>query len=59
MIALDRQAVAVWLERPERTIREHCRVIGYDHAGRALYDAEACAEALANVPTRRREAAVA
>ena len=59
MIALDRQAVAVWLERSERTIREHCQVIGYDRQGRALYDAEACAETLETVPTRRREPAVA
>ncbi len=55
---MDRQAVAVWLDRPERTIREHCRVIGYDRKGRALYDAEACAEALKQVPTRRREPAM-
>ncbi len=57
MITLDRQAVAVWLDRPERTIRQHCQVIGYDHQGRALYDAEACAVALEAVPTRRRQAA--
>lgn len=56
MIALDRQAIAVWLDRPERTIREHCRIVGYDRQGRALYDAEACAETLEHVPTRRRDA---
>jgi hypothetical protein len=56
-IVIDREALAVMLSRPERTIREHCTVIGYDHRGRALYDGKACALVLQQVPTRTKRAA--
>lgn len=45
--------MSVLAERPERTVRAHCEVIGYDHQGRALYDAEACLMALSDLPQWR------
>lgn len=55
----DREALLVTLRQSnihhaERTIRYHCRVIGYAPDGRALYDVEECVRVLAKVPTRRK-----
>lgn len=56
---LDREALLVVLresniKHAERTVRNHCKVIGYSDDGRALYDMEACAVALAKVDARPR-----
>lgn len=57
-LLMDREDLARWLGRPVATIRAHCKPVRYDYAtGRALYDADACQEQLANVPKRRRQPA--
>lgn len=57
-VLLDREALAQWTKRSVNTIRARCRPVDYDGAdGRALYDAEACVQVLALIPTRRRTAA--
>ena len=51
---MDREDLAAWLGRPATTIRARCTPAGYDRAtGRALYDAEACRQQLAQVGRRR------
>lgn len=51
---MDREALAQWTDRSIHTIRFRCAVAEYDTAGRALYDAEACADLLRSIPTRHR-----
>jgi hypothetical protein len=53
MVLMDRPALAEWTRRSVRVIRQHCVVIEYDSAGRALYDARASADLLLTVPQRR------
>lgn len=52
---MDREALAAWTRRSERTIRTHCEIIDYIN-GRAIYDADASADLLEKVPTRSRAA---
>jgi hypothetical protein len=56
-VLMDREALAQWTERSIHTIRFRCAVAEYDEMGRALYDAEACADLLRSIPTRHRVAA--
>lgn len=54
-VLMDRDDLASWLDRPAATIRALCQPIAYDRiTRRALYDAEACQQRLANVPRRHR-----
>lgn len=54
IVLMDRGALALWTVRSVRVIRQHCVPVEYDAAGRALYDARACADLLVKVPQRRR-----
>ena len=56
-VLMDREDLAVWLDRPATTIRARCVPVAYDAAtGRALYDAEACRGRLAELARRFRVA---
>lgn len=58
-LLLDREALALGLQRSARSIRAYCEPVGYDSSGRALYDVDKCAAVLAKIPTRKRLARVA
>jgi len=54
-VLMDREDLSAWLDRPTATIRAHCKPVTYDPpTNRALYDAEACREQLADVERRVR-----
>lgn len=52
-VLMDRAALAEWTRRSVRVIRQHCVPVEYGVGGRALYDAQASADLLVTVPTRR------
>jgi hypothetical protein len=52
---MDREALAQWTQRSPHTVRLRCPVYRYA-SGTAIYDADACADLLDAVPTRRRAA---
>jgi hypothetical protein len=52
---MDREALALWCNRPQITIRRHCRPAEVDRdpsTGATLYDAEQAATLLGTVPPR-------
>lgn len=53
---VDRQTLAMLIDRSEETIRRRVPVVEY-RQGKALYDMEAAADILSRVPTRRSRAA--
>lgn len=57
LVLMDRVALAEWTRRSVRVIRQHCVIVEYDSAGRALYDAQASADLLLKVQVRRSAAA--
>lgn len=45
LVLMDREALSVWLHRPQGTIRRHCLPLACDvQTHRTLYDADACVE---------------
>ena len=56
-VLVDREALAMITGRSVHTIRARCPVARRHWDGSPLYDVEAEAERLANIPTRRRGAA--
>jgi hypothetical protein len=52
VVLMDRVALAQWTGRSVRVIRQHCVVVEYDGAGRALYDARSSADLLLGISRR-------
>lgn len=48
---MDRQTLAVWLDRSEETIRDRCEVVEY-RSGKAMYDEAEARETLTKVRRR-------
>lgn len=54
---VDLEALATWLRRSPRTIRNQLQPATYDFAGRALYDVEKATAWFEGVEKRRRRSA--
>lgn len=52
IVLMDREALAEWTRRSPEVIRKRCTVVEYGPGKRALYDAQASADLLRNVPRR-------